>query len=165
MTKANPSKVWTGVGSGGSTGHPTGRMNPGPFLLSKDQLLVMMVSLGLHVHFGQPAPGGLIIMPPKLLHFKQSQKTIPFQQGKSIIIQNTWGNGKIRHSTMSNQSFRFLKRSLLNISGNWRGKKSSELNFLDAFDALLEVWKFALLEADVLAGLALTRRDCCSVCS
>ena len=94
-----------------------------------------------------------------------SQKTIPFQQGKSIIIQNTWGNGKIRHSTMSNQSFRFLKRSLLNISGNWRGKKSSELNFLDAFDALLEVWKFALLEADVLAGLALTRRDCCSVCS
>ena len=123
MTKANPSKVWTGVGSGGSTGHPTGRMNPGPFLLSKDQLLVMMVSLGLHVHFGQPAPGGLIIMPPKLLHFKQSQKTIPFQQGKSIIIQNTWGNGKIRHSTTSNQSFRFLKRSLLNISGNWRGKK------------------------------------------
>ena len=53
-------------------------------------------------------------------------------------------------------------KGLLNISGNW--EKKFWTHFL-SFDALLEVWKFALLEADVLAGLALTRRDCCSVCS
>ena len=93
------SKVWTGVGSIG-VGHPELWNDPPGAILSLKQRLdtrddgQSRIACTLRT----TGPGRANNNASKTSPHIHMKKTIPFQQGKSIIIQNT--AGKIRHKNL-----------------------------------------------------------------